>query len=120
MTVSGTVKPAKREAAPEAEAEEVIPEGFDACYVAIPGRVSRGDGKIEKADVLERLIGPSRTIDELQLRGLAFRDKSEAEVVYKQHVRKIEEKKREALAALNAKRARLEQSALNEIEALQG
>jgi hypothetical protein len=82
---------------------EEIPPGCGACYVALPDMVSNGKG--DNAKPGERIIGPNKTIDNLELRGLAFRDENEAKAAFTSHKRKVEA---EIAARLEAERKRAE------------
>lgn len=99
---------------------EEIPDGCDACYVAIPNKVSRGDG-VKKAKPGERIIGPSEAIDALELREIAFRDKVEAQSAFKSFKRKEEarlakEANAEAIRQANRERIKQERLAAAELE----
>lgn len=83
------------------KAKEDIPPGFAACYVAIPDCVSNGKGVDAKPG--ERIIGPLKSIEELELRGQAFRDESEAKAAFTGWKRK-REKELEAIAQAEIKR----------------
>lgn len=111
---------ARNEAAFEAVPEPApIPDGHDVCFVAIPGKVSRGSNakgvSLGKADFGDKIIAPTKTINELELRGLAFRDEDEAKGAYRSYQRKVEDAKAKALAALKAKEERAKQSALAQL-----
>lgn len=92
---------------------EVIPEGMAACYVAIPGRVSRGDG-LGKANAGERVIGPEASVKELKRRGLAAPKKELAQALFEQfkeqeEARIAEETNAEATRRAHRDRLRAEQ-----------
>lgn len=93
--------------------DDEIPEGHAVCYVAIPGKVSRGGGTLERCQPGERIIGPKKTIEELQLRGHAFFDEAEAKAAHNAHRRKIDAKRNEAVAAMEAKQKRIEAASLS-------
>ena len=85
--------------------ESEMPAGCAACYVAIPGKVSRGTG-VEKAQAGERVVGPAAAIDELELRGIAFRNEDEAKAAFTSFKRKREAEIKRAVEAERIRRER--------------
>jgi len=76
---------------------ESVPPGMVAIYVAIPDRVSNGEGVDAKPG--ERLIGTEATADALEERGYAFRDKEHARFANEQFVKKKVREAEEKAAA---------------------
>ena len=88
-------------------ARAALPPGQCACYVAIPGKVSRGQG-VEKAQAGEQVIGPIAAIEELELRGIAFRNEDEAKAAFTSFKRKREAEIKRAVEAERIRRERRE------------
>ena len=100
--------------------KQEIPPGKCACYVAIPGRVSRGNGT-GKANAGEMLLVGVETADELELRGLACRDADEAKGLFSRFKRKEEKRIADAIDVAAKRhaareRAKREQLAAAKIE----
>lgn len=96
--------PAERDEKPKATRKrktETPPEGEEFCYIAIPGRVSLGD--LKKGQPGDRLSCKPENIDELEARGLAFRDQMEAKAAFTSWQRK-RQKELEARAEAIRKR----------------
>lgn len=77
--------------------EEEIPDGFGSCYVARPGCVSTGKGT--KAKPGAKIVTGLATIKQLESRGLAFVDETEAKMAFKAWKRKVEDEREQRLAA---------------------
>lgn len=86
---------------------EEIPEGMCACYVAVPNKVSNGTG-VAKAKPGERVIGSIKNMDELELRGVAFRNEDEAKAAFTSFKRKREAEIKRAVEVERIRRERRE------------
>ncbi len=67
--------------------------------VAIPGKVGRGSVGVDFCDHGETIRVSDKNADDLELNGLAFRDKNEAAGAYKTWQRKKEQERKELAAA---------------------
>ena len=56
-----------------------LPVGHEACFVAVPNKVHGPEGRVGPG---ARITCPSKVIDELELRGLAFREENEAKAAF--------------------------------------
>ena len=103
MTETKQPAPAKTETKQPAPAASALPSGHEQCFVALPDKVHGENGRCKPG---AKITCPSSVIDDLEMRGLAFRDEAEARAEFTKFKRKKEAELKERAEALRKKEER--------------